>query len=318
MMKGVFLDRDSLDLGDLDFSQLEESAQQWRYFSETPQNQVLENIADADIVISNKVVLDKAIIEQATQLKLICVAATGTNNVDLDAAKLHNIQVSNVRAYGTSSVVQHVFALLLSLVRNLPAYQQAVQQGAWHNSKQFCMMDFPIDELTNKVMGIVGYGELGKGVARVAESFGMKVMVAQRPGREAEPGHVPLAELLVKADVLTLHCPLTAETSNLISVAELARMKDSAILINTARGGIVDDKALADALRNNKLAGAGIDVLETEPPTKASPLLQAGIPNLIVTPHMAWASRESRQRLLNQVAENIRSYHSGVLNNRVV
>lgn len=317
-MYGVFLDRNSLDLDDLDFTQLEQSAEKWQYFTETEPEQVLQHIADAEIVISNKVLLDKDVIEQAKNLKLICVAATGTNNVDLDTAKKNNIQVCNVRAYGTSSVVQHVFALLLSLVRNIPAYQQAVQHGDWHNSKQFCMMDFPIGELTGKVMGIIGYGELGQGVAKVAEAFGMKVLVAQREGTKAEPNRVPLPELLEKSDVVTLHCPLTAETSNLISEPELAAMKDTAILINTARGGIVDEQALADALRNNKLAGAGIDVLQTEPPTKDSPLLQGDIPNLIVTPHMAWASRESRQRLLNQVAENIRSYHSGALNNRIV
>lgn len=317
-MQGVFLDRQSLDLGDLDFSSLDKAIEEWLYYDETNNAQVLQRIINADVVVSNKVLLDKTIIEQAKQLKLICVAATGTNNVDLDAAKQNDIQVCNVRAYGTNSVVQHVFALLLSLVRNLPAYQAAVQKGAWQKSKQFCMMDYPISELTGKVLGIVGYGELGKAVAKVAEAFGMVVKVAQRPGAEPKPGFLPLSELLPEVDVLTLHCPLTLETTNLIGEKQIAQMKNDAILINTARGGIVDEQALSEALLHNKLGGAGIDVLQTEPPKQGNPLLEINIPNLIVTPHMAWASRESRQRLLNQLAENIRSYHFGNLINRIV
>lgn len=317
-MQGVFLDRQSLDLGDLDFSSLDKAIEEWLYYDETNNAQVLQRIIDADVVVSNKVLLDKTIIEQAKQLKLICVAATGTNNVDLDAAKQNDIQVCNVRAYGTNSVVQHVFALLLSLVRNLPAYQAAVQKGAWQKSKQFCMMDYPISELTGKVLGIVGYGELGKAVAKVAEAFGMVVKVVQRPGAKPKPGFLPLSELLPEVDVLTLHCPLTLETTNLIGAKQIAQMKNDAILINTARGGIVDEQALSEALLNNKLGGAGIDVLKTEPPKQGNPLLEINIPNLIVTPHMAWASRESRQRLLNQLAENIHSYHFGNLVNRIV
>ena len=317
-MRGVFLDRNSLDLDDLDFNLLEQVVDQWQYYDETDDSQVLHRISNADVVVSNKVILSEEILSQAKSLKVICVAATGTNNVDLDAAKENHIQVCNVRAYGTASVVQHVFALLLSLVRNLPAYQQAVQQDAWQKSKQFCMMDYPITELTGKVIGIVGYGELGKAVAKVAEAFGMTVKLAQRPGDKIKTGRLPLPELLGEVDVLTLHCPLTPDTNNLIGEAELARMKSDAILINTARGGIVDEPALANALLNKKLGGAGIDVLQTEPPKQGNPLLESNIPNLIVTPHMAWASRESRQRLLNQVAENIRSYQSGILNNRIV
>ena len=317
-MQGVFLDRSSLDLNDLDFDALEKAVDQWQYYDETDDSQILSRISNADVVISNKVVLTKENLSQAKQLKLICIAATGTNNIDLNAAKQNNIQVCNVRAYGTSSVVQHVFALLLSLVRNLPAYQQAVQQGAWQESKQFCMMDYPVGELTEKVIGIVGYGELGKAVAKVAEAFGMVVKIAQRPGGELKPGRLLLSELLPEVDVLTLHCPLTPDTSNLIGEAQLSLMKNDAILINTARGGIVDEQALANALLDQKLGGAGIDVLQTEPPKQGSPLLESNIPNLIVTPHIAWASRESRQRLLNQVAENIHSYQSGTLNNRIV
>lgn len=316
-MQGVFLDRKSLDLDDLDFSRLDKTVDEWQYYDETNSKQVLQRIINADVVISNKVRLDKAVLEQAEQLKLICIAATGTNNVDLEAAKENGIKVCNVRAYGTASVVQHVFALLLSLLRNIPAYTRAVEMDQWQSSKQFCLMDFPIGELTGKVMGIVGYGELGKAVAKVARAFGMKVKVAQRPGSD-EDKRIPLEELLPQVDVLTLHCPLTHETSNLIGEHELKLMKSSAILINTARGGIVDEQALATVLRNRKLGGAGFDVLSTEPPVAGNPLLDSNIPNLIVTPHMAWASREARQRIVDQIAKNIHSYQSGDLNNRVV
>ncbi|MEJ2142122.1 MAG: 2-hydroxyacid dehydrogenase [Gammaproteobacteria bacterium] len=316
-MQGVFLDRKSLDLGDLDFTKFDGAIEKWQYYDETKPDQVLQRIINADVVVSNKVVLDKKILDQATQLKLICVAATGTNNVDLDAAKHNNIQVCNVRAYGTASVVQHVFVLLLSIVRNIPAYTKAVEQGNWQNSKQFCLMDYPIAELTGKVLGIVGYGELGNAVAKVARAFGMKIKIAQRPGSHDDK-QVPLEDLLPQVDVLTLHCPLTPETANLISEHELGLMKPTAILINTARGGIVDELALANALKNGKLAGAGIDVLQIEPPKATNPLLDIKIPNLIVTPHMAWASREARQRIVEQMVKNIHSYQSGNLHNRVV
>ncbi|MGD8525712.1 MAG: 2-hydroxyacid dehydrogenase [Thioalkalispiraceae bacterium] len=317
-MQGVFLDRKSLDLNDLDFSALEQVLEQWQYFDESHEHDVAERIADAQVVISNKVVLSRDILAKARNLELVCIAATGTNNIDLDAARENNVQVCNVRAYGTASVVEHVFAMLLALVRNLPAYQHAVAQGQWQKSKQFCMMDFPIGELTGKVMGIVGYGELGKAVAGVAKAFGMTVKIAQRPGGAAQPGRIPLAELLPELDVLSLHCPLTPETSNLITEKELAVMKPGAIVINAARGGIINEQDLAKALLQKKLGGACVDVLQTEPPQQGNPLLDNNIPNLILTPHMAWASRESRQRLLNQIAENIQSYQAGKLNNRVV
>lgn len=316
-MQGVFLDRKSLDLDDLDFTKFGSAVDEWQYYDETKPEQVLQRIINADVVVSNKVLLDKAILDQASQLKLICVAATGTNNVDLDAANENNIQVCNVRAYGTASVVQHVFALLLSLIRNIPAYTRAVEQGHWQQSKQFCLMDYPIGELTGKVMGIVGYGELGQAVAKVARAFGMKVKIAQRPGKEQDK-HVPLAELLPMVDVLSLHCPLTPETNKLIAARELKLMKPTAILINTARGGIVDELALVKALRSGEIGGAGFDVLETEPPRAGNALLDKDIPNLIITPHMAWASREARQRIVDQIVENIHSYQSGKLNNRVV
>lgn len=311
-MNGVFLDRESLDRGDLRLDTLQATLPAWRMFDATDAHQTAQRIADAEVVISNKVVLDEAALAAAPKLRLIAVAATGTNNVDLHAAARLGISVCNVRRYATPSVVQHVFALLLNLSRHLDDYQQAVQQGHWQQSRQFCLLDYPIHELNGRKLGIVGYGELGEAVARAAgQAFAMEVLLAQRPGASAQPGRIPLPELLPQVDVLSLHCPLTEATRGLIGEAELALMKPGAILINTARGGIVDERALANALRTGRLGGAGVDVLESEPPGSDSPLLAGDIPNLIVTPHIAWASRESRQRLTDQLAENIRAFLAG-------
>jgi len=313
-MLGVFLDQDSLNCGDLDFSSLNQILPELRYYSATAPHEVAERIAEAEVVISNKVRLDAAVLEQASRLKLICVAATGVNNVDLEAAARQEITVCNCRGYGVASVVQHVFALLLNLVTHLPEYCQSVRAGRWAQARQFCLLDFPIRELADKTLGIVGYGELGQGVARVAEVFGMHVQVAQRPGVvEEQDGRIPLPILLPQVDVLSLHCPLTPETQGLIGAWELALMKRDAILTNTARGGLVDEALLADALRQGALGGAGMDVLSLEPPVEGNPLLAPDIPNLIVTPHSAWGSRESRQRLVGQLTENIRGWLDGAL-----
>lgn len=311
-MKGVFLDVGSLDMADLDLSGLENSGISWQLCEKTDTTEVGARVQGCDVVITNKVVLDAEVLAKADSLKLICVAATGTNNVDLKAAAEQGISVCNVRAYGTPSVVQHVFTLLTALNTSLMAYHRDILAGRWQRHDQFCFMDHPIRELAGAVIGIVGYGELGRGVARVAEAFGMTVLVAQRPGtHQDEAGRVALAELLPQVDVLSLHCPLTPDTENLIGKPELALMKDTAILINTARGGIVDEEALADALCNGQLGGAGMDVLIEEPPVHGNVLLSDKIPRLIVTPHIAWASKESRQRLLNQVVENIQAWQEG-------
>ncbi|MBD3669688.1 MAG: 2-hydroxyacid dehydrogenase [Gammaproteobacteria bacterium] len=316
-MFGVFLDRASLDLGDLDFSALNASLPSWQYFEQSTPDAVVEHIAGAEVVITNKVVLERQCLEQSSGLRLICVAATGTNNVDLRVAAERGITVCNVRAYGTASVVQHVFSLITALSNNLLHYHQAVQSGRWQQSEQFCLMDYPIREIAGKVMGIVGYGELGQAVASLAEAFGMEVLVANRPGGKSQPGRLDLNDLLPRVDVLSLHCPLTKDTLGLIGAAELARMKDDALLINTARGGIVDEAALAESLSQGRLGGAGFDVLSVEPPREGNPLLEINLPNLIVTPHMAWASRESRQRLLDQVANNVRAFMAGTPHNVV-
>ncbi len=317
-MLGVFLDVATVDRGDLDLAALEGVLPQWRAYAATAPAATAERIGAAAVVISNKVVLDAPALHAAPDLRLVCVAATGTNNVDLDAARARGIAVCNVRAYATSAVVQHVFALILALATRLPQYQQAIRAGRWAHSEHFCLFDFPIREIAGKTLGIVGYGELGRAVARVAEAFGMHVLIAQRPG-DARPvaGRLPLTELLPQVDVLSLHCPLTAHTRGLIGEKELAAMKPDAVLINTARGGIVDETALAAALRAGRLGGAGIDVLSEEPPRRGNPLLAPDIPNLIVTSHIAWASREARQRLVDEIVENIRAFLAGSPRNRV-
>lgn len=316
-MQAVFLDWDSVDNGDLATDCLQELPVDWVYHLNTSTEQLATRLAKCDIVVTNKVVLNQAAIQAASNLQLICVAATGTNNVDLQAASHNNIPVCNVRAYATPSVVQHVFMLLLNLLRRLPEYLLAVHTGRWHNSSHFCFLDYTIEELAGKTLGIIGYGELGQAVAHTAEHFGMRVLVAQRLRGAPAAGRVPLAELLPQVDVLSLHCPLSDATRGLIGSNELALMKPTAILINTARGGIVDERALLEALRTGKLAGAGVDVLQTEPPRQGSVLLQAELANLIVTPHIAWASRQARQRLLAGIANNIRAYLDGQPINRV-
>ncbi len=314
---GVFLDLESVDRGDLDRSHLEPLCTRWDWHPASGPGQTAERIRGADLVISNKVILDRPLLKQAENLRLICVAATGTNNVDLAAARELGIAVANVTGYATPAVVQHVFALILALTTRLPEYQAALAAGAWQRSRQFCLLDYPIRELAGLRLGIVGYGELGRAVGAVAQAFGMELVLAQRPGGEPATGRVPLAELLPQVDILSLHCPLTPATRNLIGPRELSLMRSDALLINTARGGMVDEAALADALRARRLGGAGIDVLEREPPVSGSPLLAPGIPNLILTPHIAWASRESRQRLLDQLVENIRAFAAGERRNRV-
>jgi glycerate dehydrogenase len=316
--KGVFLDVGSIGHDGIAWSSLKAMAQAWGWYEVTSPQQTLERIGDAELVVSNKVVLDRRCLAACQKLKLICIAATGSNNVDLDAAAELGIAVANVTGYATSSVVQHVFSLILSLVTQQQNYQKAVARGDWQKASHFCFLDYPIWELSGKTLGVVGYGELGRAVARLAEAFGMKVLIALRPGGAPDSERLSLHQLLPLVDVLTIHTPLTENTRNLISVRELSLLPPHALLINTARGGIVDETALADALRRGELGGAGIDVLLTEPPADGSPLLDPGIPNLIVTPHIAWASREARQRLIDGVSANIQAFLNGELRNRLV
>jgi glycerate dehydrogenase len=311
---GAFLDLDTVDRSDLDRSRLASALPDWRWYAVADPESVEARLAGATVAVTNKVVLDGARLAAARSLRLVCVAATGTNNVDLEAARRLGIAVANVRAYATPSVVQHVFALLLALTTRLVEYRDAVAAGRWSLSRQFCLLDYPIRELAGRTLGVVGYGELGQAVAR---AFGMEVLVAERRGAAPRAGRLALEALLPRVDVLSLHCPLTPETRGLIGAAELALMRPDAVLINTARGGIVDEHALAEALSAGRLGGAGVDVLSCEPPGADNPLLAPGVPNLIVTPHVAWASREARQRVIEEIAANIDAFRCGGERNRV-
>ncbi|MBD9484991.1 2-hydroxyacid dehydrogenase [Pseudomonas sp. PDM14] len=309
--RAVFLDHASLDLGDLDLQPLRQAFDELVLHSSSQPGDIAQRLQGAHVAISNKVALDAASLAACPELKLILISATGTNNVDLAAARQQGITVCNCQGYGTPSVAQHTLLLLLALATRLPDYQQAVRGGAWQQAAQFCLLDFPIIELEGKTLGLLGHGELGGAVARLAEAFGMRVLLGALPGRPPRADRVPLDELLPQVDALTLHCPLTEQTRNLIGKAELARMKPTALLINTARGGLVDEQALADTLRAGHLGGAAFDVLTEEPPRQGNPLLAGDIPRLIITPHSAWGSREARQRIVGQLSENAAAFFAG-------
>jgi glycerate dehydrogenase len=314
--KGVFLDSDTVG-DDIDLSSLSATLPEWEFRSASLDGTAVQDIGDAAVIVTNKVRIDDEAMSRAPALRLICVAATGTDRIDLESARRRGITVCNVRAYATASVVQHVFMLMFALATSLAEYRDAVRSGRWQRSRHFAMLDYPIGELGGRRLGIVGYGELGRAVAATARCFGMEVEIAARPGTAPSSDRVALEELLPRVDVLSLHCPLTEETRGLIGARELSLMKPSALLINTARGGIVDEAALAQALRRGALAGAGIDVLGEEPPRNGNPLLSPDVPRLIVTPHIAWASRESRQRLIGELRLNVEAFLSGNPRNRV-
>jgi glycerate dehydrogenase len=288
-------------------------------FDATDDSQIGERIRDAEFVFANKIRLTPDLLESAANLRFIGLTATGTDNIDLESAKQHDIAVCNIRAYCTQSVVEHVFGIMLMLTHNLGRYNKSVRAGEWQQADDFCMLTHPVRELSAMTLGIVGYGELGRGVARIAEAFGMKVLVSQRPGSgEQSNGRVPFNNVLEQADAISLHCPLNASTRHLFNADAFQQMKEGAFLINTARGALVDSNALVEALRNGKLAGAGIDVLSEEPPVHGDPLLDYAGDNLIVTPHIAWATNEARQNAINEVAANVEAFLAGKERNRVV
>jgi glycerate dehydrogenase len=318
-MRAIFLDYATVSFnGDLDPASLHRAMPQLELRTHTVQSAVAKTIAGADVVLVNKLRLTREIIEQSPTLKLIALAATGTDNADLDAARERNVAVCNLRDYCTASVVQQVVGTLLLLTQKLREYDALVRSGAWQRGEQFCLLDFPIRELSGRKLGIVGHGALGKGVAHAARAFGLEVLLANRPGGTPIAGRLDLDELLPRVDVLSLHCPLTPATQGLIGAPQLARMKPDAVLINTARGALVDSAALAEALRARRLGGAAIDVLPQEPPVDGNPLLAGDIPNLIVTPHIAWAAREARQRCLDEMAANVEDFRRGGRRGRVV
>lgn len=284
---------------------------EWSEFGETPPSEVVERLAPATIAICNKLPLRAETLSQLPKLKLIAVAATGVDNVDLAYCRSQNIAVCNTRGYAVNSLPEHALMLMLALRRNLIAYRTDVTAGRWHEAKQFCLLDHPIGDLRGATLGIVGFGTLGKSMAQLGRAMGMEVLVAVRGDRAG------FQEVLRRSDVVSLHCPLTEETKNLIGADELAQMKPDAILINTARGGLIDDHALIEALKNGRLAGAGIDVLRNEPPRDGNPLLEVDLPNLIVTPHNAWASRQAMQTLADQLVDNLEAFVRGAPQNIV-
>jgi glycerate dehydrogenase len=316
-MHGVFLDLRTVDRDDLDLTSLRTTVTRWTCHDWTDPSALIGRIGDADILVSNKVRLDAAALASAPRLQLVCIAATGTNNIDLEACRARNITVSNVTGYATPSVVEHVFVQALNLMRRLNEYRLAIEEGRWQHTADFCLLDYSIRELKGQTLGIIGYGELGRAVAATAAAFGMNVLIAERRGLLPRPGRILLDRLLSSSHVVTLHCPLTDETRNLIGARELGLMRRDAILINTARGGIVGETALLEAVRTAQIAGAAVDVLSEEPPHHGNPLLGASLPNLLVTPHIAWASTNARQRLLDEIAANIRAWLDGIPRNVV-
>lgn len=325
-MRAAFLDFATLGPG-VDPAAIARLVPELALHAGTTQAELDARLDGVGIAIVNKVRLDAATLGRATGLRLVCLAATGADNVDVACARARGVAVANIRDYCAPSVTQHVFALVLALTQRLREYDGLIAAGAWEKADSFCLLDHPFHELAGRTLGIVGLGNLGRSVARVAQAFGMEVLAAKRPydgadadrGRPVENGaqRVLLPELLARSHVVSLHCPLTDETRGIIGAAALRRMRPDALLINTARGALVDAAALVAALRDQVIAGAGIDVLEREPPPAGHPLLTARLPNLIVTPHMAWAAHEARQRALDEIARNIAAFLAGERRNRL-
>ena len=317
-MKAVCLDFATVSNGDLDTSRLERLLPQIVLHQVTPESDIAQRIAGAQIVLVNKLRITRERMLASGALRLIAVMATGANNIDFDAARELGIAVCNVRNYCTTSLTQHVLAVILALTHRLREYGRVAVDGSWQASPQFTMLNFPIRELEGRVLGIVGFGTLGRSVARAAEAaLGMQVLIANRPGADPAADRIDLHDLLPRTDILSLHCPLTPATERLIGPRELALMKPDALIVNTARGGLIDSQALADALRAGRLGGAAIDVLTQEPPVDGSPLLSPDIPNLLVTPHVAWSALEARQRCLDEVTSNIEAFLRGERRNRL-
>jgi len=311
-VKIVVLDGYALNPGDLSWSHMQELGELTVY-DRTPVEQVFQRAKDATIVLTNKTPLSSDVIKKLPSLKYIGVLATGYNIVDVDAAKEKGVPVTNVPGYGPKSVAQLTFALLLELCHHVQRHSDAVMQGKWSRSADWCFWDYPLIELAGKTIGIIGFGTIGQQVANIASAFDMQIIAHSRT--QTDQSHrnnfrwVTTNELLSESDVVSIHCPLTAETKGLINRDTLQRMKRSAFLLNTSRGPIIVDKDLADALNSDVIAGAGIDVLSVEPPPADNPLFKTK--NCLITPHLAWATKEARTRLMNKVAENISAFLSG-------
>lgn len=317
-MKAVFLDYATMG-PDLDLKPLRDLFDDLAIFDETSDEQMIERLRDVEFAFTNKIRFSEKLLQEASKLRFIGLTATGTDNIDLVTARANGIAVANIRAYCTQSVVEHVLGTLLMLTHNLHSYDESVRAGEWQASQDFCMLTHPVRELAAMTMGIVGYGELGQGVARIAQAFGMDVLVSARPG-DTDPGddRVAFDQVLAAADVISLHCPLNEATRNLFNPATFVQMKPGSILINTARGALVDSAALVAALESGHLAGAAIDVLAKEPPRDGDPLLDYTGTNLIVTPHIAWATNEARQNAIDELAANAAAFIAGEQRNRIV
>lgn len=308
MERIVFLERNTftIDFGRPNFDH------DWLEYGETSVEEIVPRLSHATIVICNKLPLRESTLKHLNNLKLIAVAATGVDNIDLAYCKANGIAVCNTRGYAVNSLPEHALMLMLALRRNLVAYVDDVRQGRWRDARQFCLLDHPIGDLRGATLGIIGYGTLGKAMERLARAIGMEVLIADhKNARQVRTGRVAFQEVLRASDVITLHCPLTEDTRNLIGAQELALMKPRAVLVNTARGGLIDDDALVQALGRGELGGAAVDVLRVEPPKEPNALLEARLPNLIITPHNAWASQQAMQTLADQLIENIEAFVRG-------
>lgn len=289
---------------------------EWIEYPETFPEQVVERARPATIIISNKLSLGEPQLAEARDLRLIAIAATGSDCVDLEYCRRRGIGVCNVRGYAANSVPEHVLMMILALRRNLIAYRADVQSGLWNQSKQFCLLTHELQDIRNTTLGIIGYGAIGRSMARLAAAVGMRLLISERKNAgEIRSGRTEFGETIRQSDVISLHCPLRDETRSLFGRPEFEMMKRSALLINTARGALIDDPALIDALKNGVIAGAGIDTLRAEPPVDGSPLLDLDLPNFIVTPHVAWASNDAVQALADQVIDNIEAFVSGTPRN---
>ena len=310
-MKIVLLDGYTENPGDLSwegFAALGELT----VYDHTSANEIIPRIGDAEIVITNKTPMTAQTFDACPQIRYVGVLATGYNVVDVEAARQRGIVVTNVPTYGTMAVAQHTFALLLELCHHVGAHNAAVQQGRWTNGRDFCFWDYPLTELSGKTLGVIGYGRIGQAVANIARSFGMQVLACSAHGGE---GQVSLDEVIARSDVISLHCPLTSKNEKFINREAIARMKNGVMIVNTARGQLIDEDDLREALLSGKIAGAAVDVASVEPIRADNPLL--GLENCIITPHIAWAPRESRQRLMDVAVSNLASFLKGKTVNNV-
>ena len=309
-MHGVILDSKTIGK-DVDIGPITNLLDSWDVFDLTDSSETNQRIHDADVVLTNKVKIDKSNLGAAKKLKFVSVLATGTDHIDLEEAFKSGVQISNVRGWCTPSVTQHTVALLLSLTNKVSQYSADVYSGKWQSSDTFALLNYHTEELSGKTLGIFGFGELGKAFSSVMRSFGAKILLGEKKNRRPREGRTSFEATLEKSDFISLHCPLTRENTHMIDEAALKRMKGSAFLVNTARGGLINSRHLLDALSSGEIAGAALDVLEEEPPSESELLSTSKIPNLIISPHVAWSAVESRKRLVEQTQENIKSFLRG-------